>query len=272
MTGDTPAGGMTFLAASSTLKWVGGMSGSGTCLTVTTMSIAEKVSKSLGYDLGNIAHREALLDIQRSHTVFEHRHAERAAHGDAAGLGGNRFVEAVVADAGAALFLHERARPAGAAAKAAIATAWQLDKATPDAVQHLARRVVHLVVAAEITRVVIRETVAQRRGRHLQPTRVDQLLDELAVVDDLVLATELRVFVAQRVEAVRTAGHDAFRLVLVQALDVGLGQDLVQVLVAGAAGWIADTALFFAQDREIHAGRVQDLRQRGRHLLVARVE
>src|SRR5438270_12154051 len=37
MTGDTPAGGTTFLAASSTLKWLGGMSGSATCLTVTTM-------------------------------------------------------------------------------------------------------------------------------------------------------------------------------------------------------------------------------------------
>src|ERR671932_1796564 len=110
MTGDTPAGGMTFLATSSTLKWVGGMSGSGTCLTVTTMSIAEKVSKSLGYDLGNIAHREALLDIQRSHAVCEHRHTERAAHGDAASLGGNRLVQAVVADARAAFFLHERPR------------------------------------------------------------------------------------------------------------------------------------------------------------------
>src|SRR5262249_6543616 len=42
MTGATPAGGMTLLAASSTLKCVGGMSGSGTCLTVTTMSIVPK--------------------------------------------------------------------------------------------------------------------------------------------------------------------------------------------------------------------------------------
>src|SRR5437764_15235430 len=46
MTGETPAGAMTFLAASSTLKWVGGISGSGTCLTVTTMSIGKNVSKT----------------------------------------------------------------------------------------------------------------------------------------------------------------------------------------------------------------------------------
>src|ERR1700682_5791250 len=52
MTGETPAGGMTLLAASSTLKWVGGMSGSGTCLTVTTMSIGENVSKTAGLVYG----------------------------------------------------------------------------------------------------------------------------------------------------------------------------------------------------------------------------
>src|SRR5919199_3525880 len=155
MTGDTPAGGMTFLAASSTLKWVGGMSGSGTCLTVTTMSIVETVSKSVGYDLGNIPHGKALLDIQRAHAVLEHGHAERASDGNAAGLGADGLVEAIVADAGAAFFLHEGARAAGPAAEAALATARQLDEATPDAVQDLARLVVHLVVAAEITRIVI---------------------------------------------------------------------------------------------------------------------
>src|SRR5919202_3841121 len=117
MTGETPAGGMTFLAASSSLKWVGGMSGSGTCLTVTTMSIAEKVSESLGHDLGNIAHREALLDVQRPHAVFEHRHAERAAHGDAAGPGGDRFVEAVLGGGGAAVFFPLTARAAPAPPK-----------------------------------------------------------------------------------------------------------------------------------------------------------
>src|SRR2546423_11009839 len=173
MTGATPAGGMTFLAASSTLKWVGGMSGSGTCLTVTTMSIGETVSKSLGYDLGNIADREALLHVERANAVLEHGHAERAGDGNAAGLGADGFVEAIVADAGAALFLHKRARAAGPAAEAALATPRQLDEAAPDAVQDLARLVVHLVVAAEITRIVIGEAVAQGRGGELQPTRVE---------------------------------------------------------------------------------------------------
>src|SRR4051812_29028767 len=112
MTGATPAGGMTFLAASSTLKWVGGMSGSGTCLTVTTMSIVENsikvgrgvrrtpiyvcaaghsrlgcINQASRNDLGNIADREALLDVERAYTVFEHRHAEWAADRHAACVG-----------------------------------------------------------------------------------------------------------------------------------------------------------------------------------------
>src|SRR5438067_2672038 len=44
MTGLTPLGGTTRLAASSTLKWPGGMSGSGTCLMVTMILIWPPVS------------------------------------------------------------------------------------------------------------------------------------------------------------------------------------------------------------------------------------
>src|SRR5207248_10688060 len=154
MTGETPAGGITFLAASSTLKWVGGMSGSGTCLTVTTMSIATKVSKYCRYDLSDIAHREGLLDVQPAHPIFEHSYAEGTGDGDAAGLGVDRFVQPIVADAGAAFFLHEGARAARAAAEAAIPAARQLDEAAFDPVQHVARLVVDLVVATQVARIV----------------------------------------------------------------------------------------------------------------------
>src|SRR4030081_1043150 len=103
MTGETPAGGMTVLADSSTLKWVGGISGSGTCLTVTTMSIAGTVSdEGVGNDLGDVLDREAFLDIEGAYAVLEHGHAERAGHGHAIGFGVDRLVQAIVADARAA--------------------------------------------------------------------------------------------------------------------------------------------------------------------------
>src|SRR5689334_7744880 len=114
---------MTFLAASSTLKWVGGMSGSGTCLTVTTMSIVEKVSERLGDDFGNIADGEALLYVERAHAILEHRDAEWAGDRHPGSIGADRFLQAVVADAAAALFFHESARTAGSAAEASLAAA-----------------------------------------------------------------------------------------------------------------------------------------------------
>src|SRR6266567_4029821 len=235
MTGATPSGGMTVLVASSTLKWVGGMSGSGTCLTVTTMSIAGTVSETIRYDLGDIAHREALLDVEGAHAVFEHGHAERARHGHAVRPGADGLVQAIVADARTTLFLHERPRAAGATAEASILTSGHLGEPARDRVHDLARLVVDLVVATQITRIVVGEAVAlQCPWGDLQPARLDELLDELAVVDDCVIAAQLRVLVLERVEAVRAAGHDAFAgAVLVESLDVGLRQDLVQVLVAG---------------------------------------
>src|SRR5207302_5101997 len=130
-------GGMTFLAASSTLKWVGGISGSGTCLIVTTMSIERTLANSLvglgfargerlRHDLGDVLDREAFFDVQGSYAIFEHRHTERTGHRHSAGIGVDRFAQAVMADAGTALFFHERARTAGAAAKAPIPPARQL--------------------------------------------------------------------------------------------------------------------------------------------------
>ena len=115
-------------------------------------------------------------------------------------------------------------------------------------------------------------SVSHSLGRHAQPTRVDQLLDELAVVDYLERAAELRVLVFERVEAVWAAGHHPLRLILIQALDIGLRQDLVQVFVASSAGRVAAAALLLAEDGELHAGRGEDLRQGCRDALVARVE
>src|ERR1700730_14913566 len=210
MTGETPAGGTTVLAASSTLKWVGGMSGSGACLIVTTMSIAGKVSECCRDDFRNIANRECFLDVEGANAVLEHRDAERAGHGDAVCFGVDGLVQTVVADARAALFLHERPGAARATAKAAVAAARHLGEAAGNRGHDLARLVVNLVVATQVARVVVGEAFAIKCPRgHLQPTRLDQFLDELAVVNHLVVAAKRRVFVLERVEAVRATRHDA---------------------------------------------------------------
>ena len=71
------------------------------------------------------------------------------------------------------------------------------------------------------------------------------------------MATQLPILVADRVEAVRTRGDDLFGLVVVERLDVGRGEHLVDVVVAHAPRRVAGARLFLAQHRVLHSGGVQ---------------
>ena len=87
-----------------------------------------------------------------------------------------------------------------------------------------------------------------------------ELIEELGVVVDLVAAAELRVLVLERVEAVRAGGDDLAHAVAIQGLDVALGQHLEQELVADAAGRVAVARFLAAEDRELDARLLQELR------------
>ena len=88
----------------------------------------------------------------------------------------------------------------------------------------------------------------------------DQPVQQLRVVQHRVIAAQLRVFAAQRVEAVR-AGHDdlavdsldAFEQV-VEGLHVLRGELLEQELVAGAAGRVTVAGLTLAEHQVLHPG------------------
>src|SRR5207302_5756240 len=90
-----------------------------------------------------------------------------------------------------------------------------------------------VVPAAEIAGVVVGDGGAERVGE-LQAARFEQLADELAVVDHLVVTAEVRVLVAEGVEAVGAGRDDLLHPVLRQQLDVLLGTLLEQVLIAYA--------------------------------------
>ncbi len=112
-------------------------------------------------------------------------------------------------------------------------------------------------------------------GHRDQLALVDEVLEQLRVVDDLVLAAELRVLVRDRVEAVRAGRDDLLRrlrllggvvLVIfaerhVQHRDVLRAQLLEQRLVAEAAGRVTGALLVAAHDRELDARDVQQLRE-----------
>ena len=94
-----------------------------------------------------------------------------------------------------------------------------------------------------------------------------QLGQKLGVVHDLVAPAEVRVLVRERVEAVRARRDDLAGAGLVQRLDVLLGERLEDVLVPHPPGRVARARLARAEDREVDAGRLEQLRRRlGRRL------
>ena len=105
-----------------------------------------------------------------------------------------------------------------------------------------------------------------------------QLVEQLGVVDDLVVAVELRVLAAQGVHAVRARGDDLARARLAALEDgvehlLGLhGHHLEEELVARAPRRVAGAALLLAEHDVVHAGDVQQLGDRAHRLLGVVVE
>src|SRR5205085_6988358 len=105
-----------------------------------------------------------------------------------------------------------------------------------------------------------------------QPTGLDELLDELAVVDHLVTSAKLRVFVLDDVEAVRTARDDTPRLIGVQRLDVLLSQDLIEILVARPSSRVAAAGLFPTENGKRDVCAAEDAHQGLSEALVPVIE
>ena len=89
---------------------------------------------------------------------------------------------------------------------------------------------------------------------------------------DLVVAAELRVLVAERVERVRVGRHDPPEAGLRQLADVVLDEHLEQPLLAGPPDVVAGVALAFVEDPEVDVGRLEDAGHEARRLLDADVE
>ena len=113
----------------------------------------------------------------------------------------------------------------------------------------------------QVARVVIRDRAIA--GRRRQLAFAYQVGQELGVMDDLVRAAEVRVLIAQGVEAVRARGHDLRDARAVERLHVLAGEALEGVLIAHPPSRIPRARLARAEDREIHASGLEQLR--GRH-------
>jgi hypothetical protein len=102
--------------------------------------------------------------------------------------------------------IHTRPPPAAAAEALAPVQGHLHQLAPADGAEHPSRRIVHVVVAAEVARVVVRDPFLPLAAE-AEPPRTDQLVQQLGVVDDAEVAVEVRVLVADRVEAVGACGE-----------------------------------------------------------------
>lgn len=103
----------------------------------------------------------------------------------------------------------------------------------------------------------------------LELARGQKVREQLGVMDDLVLATKLRVLVLQGVEAVRAARDDALYIGLIERVDVLLGLLLEQELVASAPGRIAGAAFLLTEHRKAGSCRMEHLDECAHRLLDA---
>src|ERR1043166_9690875 len=88
----------------------------------------------------------------------------------------------------------------------------------------------------------------------------------------LVLPAELRVFILERVVTMWARGHDLFRFVTGERLDIRLRKLLKKKLVADATRRITGAPLLLAEHREVHSCLLEQKRRRTRDLLRARIE
>ena len=214
-----------------------------------------------------------LVDPFTLDAVIDHHVAEGAGGRDARGTGLEQLLGALDVDLLADVLLHPHAGTTGPTAHALGAVAAGLDDLdTADRTDHVAGRQVHVVVATEVARVVVHEAVLERSIADVEASVVDQDLEQLAVVDDLVVPTELRILVGQRVEAVGALGDDLLDAHRVERLDVLHRQHLEDVLVARTSGRVAGAHLARAENGERDAGPVHQLREGLADLLVLVVE
>ena len=175
------------------------------------------------------------------------------------------------------MLFHPHAGTTSTTAEAGIAVAIHLHQVGTGGTNQLTRSLEDLVVATQEARIVVGDLTAVLRCRYrLQATLTDQLVQQLGVVDNLVVTAQVRVLVAQGVEAVCT-GHNNLALLrrhalegVVQHFDVLLCQHLEEELVTGTAGGITSTTFALAQHGEFHAGGVQQVSDgtRGLHSVV----
>jgi electron transfer flavoprotein alpha subunit len=219
------------------------------------------VAPELGDDLHHVEGRQLVLFLALGlDAVVDHGHAERAGDGDRVGLVSRACSTRIMLTRLSGVLLHPHAAAAGAAAHAEPAAALHLLEVTPGRRRRmLARRLVDVVVAAEVAGVVVGDRCAPGRrslSRHRPSAIRSRRARWRAPPRSRRRTADTR---CERVEAVRAVGEDLLDVVAVEDLVGHLRHRLEEVLVADAARGLAVAGLFAAEDGEVDAGLLENL-------------
>src|SRR6202049_839413 len=214
---------------------------------------------------GDVVDGERATDLLGRDPLVEHRKTEGTRRRDLRRLCVHRLVDPAVVDARLTLF-HPHPAAAGTAAHSLALAARHLHHLQArDALEDFPRWREDVVPAPQVTGVVIGDRlVLCLGGIEDDPAFLEQTVDQLGVMDDLVLAPEIAVFVGERVEAVRARRDDLANVVPLENFDVLPGALGKEIFVADPSCWIAGALLLGAEDGEIHTGSLEDLGERGR--------
>ncbi len=124
--------------------------------------------------------------------------------------------------------------------------------------QHRARRVAFVVDPSEIARVVVGHFTLQR-FRGAEQALLNKLCKELGVVNHLIVAIELMVFVLKGVHAVRAGGEHSLEVVLGERRHVPHGFLLEEELISEAPRGVPRAGLFLAETGKVDSGFLKQL-------------
>ncbi len=122
-------------------------------------------------------------------------------------------------------------------------------------------------MSTEVARVVEDDRLSGGLGR--EPSLLDELAEQLGVVHHVVVAPELRILVAERVEAMGALGDDRVDAQIVQRLDVLERKTLEDVLVTGPSRRITRAQFLRPENAEVDTGLVEQARCGERDIAVA---
>ena len=169
-------------------------------------------------------------------TILKHNHTERTSRNRNFGLFLERLRDPVIINFSSYILFHPHPATAGTATETAFMMTIHLDQFhSRNLAQNFPRLGINIIVTSEIAGVMINHFGGQRLFQ-ANTSFINQLFDELSMVDNIIVTTQLLVIFFQGIITMRTHDDDVLDSVTVQSLNIFHRQGLVEVFVTQLTG------------------------------------